>query len=238
MSKNNQIIQSRGQKSTRRRKIQKKPDRIYMPDPKTGFFPPRCITFLHYADMFTLSGATLSAAFGSEYSFRLNSIYDPDFTGTGHQPYMFDQITPFYNRYLVKSANVEIKFSDPQGDGCYVGVYLKNFTDTSTLANSTISAAMEKPTVFLKPLNNTGSQVVTYRKNIQMHELAGLTKQQYENNYSHTGALVNQNPNQVPYLSFAVADANASSPALTCRVTISIDYCVEFFERILSAAQS
>ena len=32
---------------------------------------------------------------------RMNSLFDPDQTGTGHQPYYFDQFAALYNRYTV-----------------------------------------------------------------------------------------------------------------------------------------
>jgi hypothetical protein len=178
-----------------------------------------------------MAGATLSAAFGTEQSYRLNSLYDPDFTGTGHQPYGFDQITPWYFKYLVDAVEINLRFSDPQGDGLYVGMFLKNFDDTNTLTGASISSATERPNVLLKPLNNTGSQVVTFNKLIKLHELMGLTRQQYENAWNQTGASVTTNPSFVPYLSFAIADANASSPALTCKVTIELKFHCTFWER-------
>lgn len=203
-----------------------------------GIFPSRLTTTLPYADQFNLQGATLSAAFGTERAFRLNSLFDPDFTSTGHQPYGFDQVTPFYNKYLVDEVDVTVSFSDPGGDGLYVGVFIKGFNDTSTLTGASISQAMERPLVFCKPLNNTGSQVVVYKRKIRLWEVLGLTKSQYNDCWQQTASAVTTNPSLVPYLSISVADANASSPALTCKATIEFKFHVVFWERAMSAAQS
>lgn len=201
-------------------------------------FPSRLQTTLPYADQFNLQGTALSAVFGTERSFRLNSLYDPDFTSTGHQPYGFDQITPFYAKYLVHSVDVQVTFTDPGGDGLFVGAYVKAYDDTSTLTNASISQAIERPTVFCKALNDSGRQVVVYRKRINCWEALGLTKAQYDNNWQQTAASTAANPNIVPYFSIAVADANASSPALTCKVSIEMKFHCTFWERVFTAAQS
>lgn len=200
-------------------------------------FPLRLRTVLPYADQFNMAGTAFSASFGTEQSFRLNSLFDPDFTGTGHQPYGFDQITPWYYRYLVDAVEINLRFSDPQGDGIYVGCFLKSFNDTNTLTGATISQAMERPNVFVQALNNTGSQVVNFKKVVKLHQLLGLTQQQYANAWPSTAGSPTSNPAFVPYLSFAIADANASSPALTCKVSIELKYHCTFWERG-NAAQS
>jgi hypothetical protein len=194
-------------------------------------FPPRLQTVLPYADQFTLQGATLSSAFGTEQAFRMNSLFDPDFTNVGHQPYGYDQITPWYYRYIVEAVEVNLRFSDPQGDGVYVGVFAKNFDDTNTLTGATISAATERPNVFIKALNNTGTQIVNFKRLFRLCDLMGLTPEQYRNAWSQVGAVVTTNPSVVPYLSIAVADANASSPALTCKVNVELKFHCTFWGR-------
>lgn len=42
--------------------------------------------------------------------YRGNSIYDPDFTGTGHQPLGHDQYSSFYHKYCVVGAYVTVRF--------------------------------------------------------------------------------------------------------------------------------
>lgn len=48
----------------------------------------------------------------SEYVFRLNSLYDPDYTNIGHQPMGFDQIMPMYNHYTVIGIKATIIWSN------------------------------------------------------------------------------------------------------------------------------
>lgn len=42
------------------------------------------------------------------WTFRLNSLYDPDYTGTGHQPRFFDQWSAIYGSYNVYKVRVKV----------------------------------------------------------------------------------------------------------------------------------
>lgn len=41
--------------------------------------------------------------------FRTNGMYDPDQTGTGHQPMFFDQLAALYNHYVVIGSKITVK---------------------------------------------------------------------------------------------------------------------------------
>lgn len=46
------------------------------------------------------------------YIFRANSMYDPDYSGTGHQPYGYDQYVPtLYNHSTVVGSKITCVFS-------------------------------------------------------------------------------------------------------------------------------
>ncbi len=67
-------------------------------------FPARVTTRLKYADQITLNPGAGSMA---SYVFRANSLFDPDFTSTGHQPYGYDQMAQLYNHYTVNRAIIQ-----------------------------------------------------------------------------------------------------------------------------------
>lgn len=59
---------------------------------------PRMLKFKHkYTENFTLTSSTTTA----HYHFCANGMYDPNITGTGHQPMYFDQLSEIYNHYHV-----------------------------------------------------------------------------------------------------------------------------------------
>lgn len=43
--------------------------------------------------------------------FSGNSLFDPDVTGVGHQPYGFDQLASLYNSYRVFGSSIRVTFS-------------------------------------------------------------------------------------------------------------------------------
>lgn len=196
-------------------------------------FPARLSTVLPYADRYTLSGTTLLTTFGSEQSFRLGSLFDPDFTGTGHQPFGYDQLTPFYVRYLVTHVDIVVTFSDPSTDGVYVGAFIKSYNDPATLVNCTIGQAMERPNVFCQALNNTGSQRITFKKSVNLAAISGMTDAEYAGAWATTGALVTTNPALSPYLSIAVADSNGAASSASCKVTVELKMRSIFCERVM-----
>lgn len=75
-------------------------------------FPSRLRTQLRYSQNVSMTGASgIMAA----QVFRGNSLYDPDQTGTGTQPYRFDQFcgapgaSGLYLNYLVLAASLEVR---------------------------------------------------------------------------------------------------------------------------------
>lgn len=83
-----------------------------MRTPDCGY-PDKLVTNLRYVDTVGLTGA--SSAIGSNV-FSMNSLFDPDVSGIGHQPMYFDQLcgavgSAPYLRYRVLGAKATIKFS-------------------------------------------------------------------------------------------------------------------------------
>ena len=60
-------------------------------------------TTLNYADSYAISPAVVPV-----HVLRMNSIYDPDYTTTGHQPMGRDQLAELYNRYRVLGFSYEV----------------------------------------------------------------------------------------------------------------------------------
>lgn len=46
-----------------------------------------------------------------QYAYRMNSIYDPNFTGTGVQPMYMDQLAALYNHYTVIGSRLKVTFT-------------------------------------------------------------------------------------------------------------------------------
>lgn len=76
---------------------------------------------LYYDDNFTLTGISGVMA---THVFSANGLYDPDFTGSGHQPIGFDQIISSYNHYSVIRSKITIGFVNNSSYAVRAGIYL------------------------------------------------------------------------------------------------------------------
>jgi len=66
-------------------------------------FPAQATAILRYNTTITISP---DAGLAGAYLFRCNSIFDPDYTGVGHQPYGHDQYDRIYNHYKVNYSTI------------------------------------------------------------------------------------------------------------------------------------
>ncbi len=76
---------------------------------------------LYYDSRFELTGA---AGILQMHFFRANDLYDPDATGTGHQPIGFDQAMLFWEQFAVFSSKITVAFRSNNADGLRVGICL------------------------------------------------------------------------------------------------------------------
>lgn len=70
------------------------------------------------------------------YAFQLNSLFDPNYSGVGHQPIGFDQMSAVFNTYTVLGARVNLKCWNRSSNFLGFGIY---FTETPNSPLSTLS---------------------------------------------------------------------------------------------------
>ena len=95
--------ESRGP-STKKRPRRRKRRRARSTYLKT--FPKSMAVKLTYCDVITIPNTDTGTA---AYRFRLNSIFDPDYTGAGHRPRGHDQWKTIYSKYCVIGAKVKVE---------------------------------------------------------------------------------------------------------------------------------
>jgi len=197
---------------------------------KKAPFPPKMQCCLQYSDNFVLTVGS-SGVYGTEQVYRLNSLYDTDFTNAGHQPYGFDQVALLYRNYLVSAVKFELILSDPSQDGLNVAAILQPSSATYSLTGKSNNDEMERPMAVSRVLNNTGDQMTRIRQFIKLRKLEGLTKAQWECGIAQYGSVMGDNPDLTPYLRVAICDTrNGSSGTIVLRSKITY-YC-NFWNRI------
>lgn len=99
------------------------------------------IVKMRYVEEFELNPGIGTVA---SYIFRANGLYDPNYTGSGHQPYGFDQWMTYYNQFTVLGSKVRATFrnyNSSLGDGVMVGIQLK---DSAVVDNNNSNKIIEQ----------------------------------------------------------------------------------------------
>lgn len=91
------------------------------------------------------------------YTFQLNSLYDPNTTGGGHQPIGRDQMALVFNQYCVIGGRLQLKIWNRDVDEFLgVGVYLSE-SSTSPLGSLSIAGLLEQSAVSYRILPPGGA---------------------------------------------------------------------------------
>jgi hypothetical protein len=92
-------------------------------------FPYRKEGKLRYCDSVTLAGSTSAT---TSYAFSANGIFDPDVTGTGHQPMFFDEMMHLYNHYTVTASRIRAIVENTTGGPARAGLMISGTTTVSS----------------------------------------------------------------------------------------------------------
>lgn len=186
---------------------------------------------LHYGHTFGISAPATATTAAAPPRFSLNSLYDPDFSGGGHQPMQYDQLTGIYKRYLVHACKVELEFSNPNGDALYVGYNLWNNapgTFTQSAASLDLGNLVERRNVKMVPIVNTGSQVKRMTIYVPMATLMQVPRVVYKTDRGAYSALYNANPAVFAFLEILALDPNGGTTG--CTVTMNLTYYAELYQ--------
>lgn len=180
---------------------------------------------------FTTSGGTTAVSL----SYRLNSLFDPDASGVGHQPMQFDQLAGIYSKYIVYACKVDVEVSNPDADGLYVGY---NCVGTGQTGGSglTLGHLAELRNCKMYPLNNSGSQVRRFSVYVPIHTLIGVPKIVYNTDRDNYAATTTTNPVAAASVNFLTLDStNSATNSANWKITMT--YYAEFYN-FLTQSQS
>ncbi len=85
-----------------------KPQRRGLLSMQSSPLPKKIFTKLKYQDIFTINPGIGTPGV---QVFSCNGLFDPNITGTGHQPRGFDQLMAMYDHYVVLGSKITVWFS-------------------------------------------------------------------------------------------------------------------------------
>ncbi len=172
---------------------------------------------------------------GTAQEMRLNSLYDPNITGTGHQPYGFDNFNVLYGKYKVTACLVDLLFTTPGGtaDICCMAL-VQSPSGGLSLTGISTDRAVEMPQIATAHLSSSGLRTARIRKRFPLHAVFGLTPGQFDANVEDYAAAVGSNPTRTAVLAFAISSySGVGSEASSVRCLLS--YECELWDRVQQA---
>lgn len=183
--------------------------------------PQRFITKHKYSTTITINTAT------PQYNFNLNSLFDPDRTSTGHQPYGFDQLSALYNRYRVYGCSYVVT-GYQANNPIRIGVVPSNSVAALTNMASLIELPRAKFTTQIP--GGPRAQVKGY---VDLPSLTGRTKSQYSADDIYSGTALTD-PSELLILNIRAA-LLSDLPVDGCLMTVTLQYHCEWYDPIVFA---
>lgn len=208
-----------------RRKVARKggPQRKYTAVIRQTGRPQRMVAKLCYYTSGQLYNA--SGLFQTQLM-NLNSLYDPDRSGVGHQPLGRDQWATWYNRYRVFKVDYVITFTnlDPdQAANCAI-------INQNGVPNYTDDSAFEQPGAYVSMVapRDGGNSRLKIVGSVYLPRLNGKTPVAYKGN-DDTQALMGANPLEVLTQALVVSPVIPASE-VNVGYTIKYVYHCELFD--------
>lgn len=198
---------------------------------KGGQPAARLTTKLYYVDEYINANAITTPWL---YNFRGNSLYDPDKSGTGHQPLNFDVLSTIYDSYYVTACKIKAKFisESPSFPGYNFAIYaslaeadLGQIYDASGAnwysykENHLVKARDGRE--YAAPITASQKSISMYRKTKQFVPF----KQLLDDNWT---APTSGNPTNVWYYEILVASKN-NVATVDGRLQVYLTYYCTFF---------
>lgn len=183
-----------------RRRSKRRTRRSVRRVPRTVGPPSSMMTKLNYTN---IQSGVVGTATSYAYTFRLNSLYDPDLTGTGYQPHYHDQFSAMYTNYRVYGCKVLAKVSIASANAnMYAPTVAMIPLNSGTLSYGTFENSINIPRAQFKNIvPNTNA--LTFKGYFSVAALEGVAKRIVSTDDQYA-ALCTTNPVKVPTLTFIV----------------------------------
>lgn len=189
--------------------------------------PIKYCTKLKYSEAFTINPGLAAAGV---YPFRANSLYDPNASAGGHQPYGFDQLIALYQHFCVVGAKITFRVSVPANNDTpfIMGIHVDDQGTLTDAAN--ITALMEQPRttrkIISKPNNASGRELQITQK-FSAKKFFGANSIIGESQFEGSDSA---NPTEEAYFIPWIGPMDATSDLATYTCFVEIEYVAVFTE--------
>lgn len=191
-------------------------------------FPDHMRCVLTYSSLY-ISVIANSAAAGRQ-QFSMNSLFDPDFTGTGAQPEYFDQLAALYNRYRVYGSAIRVTLLPFDAGGAQVNVPVNVVLVPSaqSLASVNVDDAAGLPRAQNRV--STGNMDNKNQTMIASHSISEILGVKDVEGADRLQATISASPAEQALWSIIARTANGTTAAYLA-ISVRVTYDCEFFDR-------
>ena len=191
---------------------------------KTSPVPDMFFCKLKYSHIFFLT----TVAGVNSYLYKMNSLYDPDHSGAGHQPFGFDQLAALYANYRAYGVKYKITFQNT--NATYV-TDIAVVQKPNTTLTTDMQTAREKPYTQYRTLATSGNShsASVIRGYHNCAKVFGVSKRRYADDDAYQ-ASVGANPTSMSYLHIYQREG-AGVTGIVTQVRVDLIYYCKFFSR-------
>lgn len=190
--------------------------------PRLALFPVSTVRRLRYVD--TGLSFTTGTGLAGGYVFSCNGLYDPDITGTGHQPVGFDQMMLSYLHYCVLRARAKVLFHNEASAYVTCAIAVRASSTLQTVPNQILEDGLVVYTSMMQTTTYTGS--VLLEMPCDVARFGGVRQLRDNSLYRGDSA---SNPSEQSYFHIYAWDSETAS-ARTVSFQVLIEYEAAFME--------
>lgn len=179
---------------------------------------------LPYTETFNISAASYV-----DTIFRGSSVYDPYFTGTGHQPLGYDQLVALYGKYTVMGCKVQLTVMSTNSAVTGSDVQFSIVASNDSGGFVSYDLVSETPYNKTRYIGNASTGPRTISSYYSSAKILGVSKQKLVSDDEFSAAY-NTNPNHNWYIHFFISDLTADN--LICTYKVKLIYYVKFWDRV------
>lgn len=215
--KKRRVYKKRPMRRYRRRANRK--TRVSTTTIKQFSLPDRVLVKLPYIEY----GNVTSALAFNDKTWNINSVFDPDLSGVGHQPRSFDTWAGIYGRYRVRRVDAMIRIRQRASHGICANLIANNSSSAlGTYDQELVRSGLPK-------ITSSNSPPIRINRTFYPNGVTGVTRSAY-NIDDRFQAGVASNPAELIVLHQLVASLDQTT-AIDYEYQIRLVYHCEFFDK-------
>ncbi len=187
-------------------------------------FPYKLSTKLKYHTNTNFNPAAITYS----HNWNANSLFDPDRTGTGHQPLYFDQLCPtVYNRYRVKAFSYRAVISGANTP-LKVQFHFQNNNNSNDYED--LGEAVGTKQTIVNAMASGGKCISYVKGYCSLKRLLGQST-----NDDRDQAVYNSSPTNVCILGMLLTSLDGSTNISAFNLDLTFTYYCDLFDRIITS---